>query len=319
MDPIPVGWGVQEKIDVSHQKQKGATCTETPLSPHCPSAAASAKAMPQRKKPCFLFNKDPDRHQSSSSDSESNMAASAPQEKTQQISDRAYAAFRVPAIPILARSNTTPQAFSAATQQVQAFVRWRERSREPLRQMKCRPAVCLIGEKQPDHGRVAFRLYDCHDANCEETMDSKPPDLTNLSLDWSAPVSLKIARAEARRRWMRNKMIKTMLQRGNMVQYVSGGHSLHPDVQSGDCCLFYPVCDRDLLNVGDIVFCEVQPANNMMAHKITHIGFWQQKNWIRPKRYFEIGNNADPPRVNGWCHDEHIYGRMMECLGPVPS
>ena len=341
LEPIPDRWGVQEKripsIDASDQKQKGATCTETTVSPPCLSPAASAKAMPRYKKPCFLLNEDPDRHQSSSSDSESydslaelsktNMAASAPQKKTQQISDPrrraagAYAAVRVPPIPIIARSKTAPQASNpdiAATQQTQTFVRWRERSREPLRQTKRRPAVCLLGETQPHRGKVPYRLYEAHDANYQESMDSNPPDSTNSDLDWSAPVRLKTAAAEMRRRWMRNKMIKHQLQHGKSVQYAAGGQSLYPVVHSGDCRLFDPVRCHHLLTVSDIVFCEVQPGNKMMAHKIIHIGCRQEKGWSSPERYFDIGNNADPPFKNGDCYDEHIYGRMVECLGPVP-
>ena len=92
-------------------------------------------------------------------------------------------------------------------------------------------------------------------------------------------------------------MIKLQLLRDNSVQFVYGGKSSHPVVNSGDGCVVVPVDDHHELIVGDIVFCEVQLGNKILVQKILYTCFWHQTGCISPKRYFYVGNSADPPMI----------------------
>ena len=106
-------------------------------------------------------------------------------------------------------------------------------------------------------------------------------------------------------------MIREQLQKGLLVQYRSGGNSMWPHVHSGDCCLFEPVVDCFRLRPNDIVFCRVQPYERYFAHKIIEIESVPDKtagSAPRPRRKFWIGN------ADGWCHEEHIYGKFVEVL-----
>jgi len=70
--------------------------------------------------------------------------------------------------------------------------------------------------------------------------------------------------------------------------------------------MWEPIVDYASLVVGDIVFCVVQPMGYFYGHKIHYIGDWHGATfWL-------IGNMKYPPRMNGRCYAEHIYGRLME-------
>ena len=125
----------------------------------------------------------------------------------------------------------------------------------------------------------------------------------------------------------RNEMIKEQLLKGCSVQYRSSGSSLQPRVYSGDCCLFEPITDHDSLKKDDIVFCRVQPSDLYYAHKIFRIESLDSDEWdwtytaeSAPqmehggKRRFIISSNRTPPRINGFCRDHHIYGRLIEVM-----
>ena len=108
--------------------------------------------------------------------------------------------------------------------------------------------------------------------------------------------------------------MKRMLQNGQSVQYRSSGNSLRPLVYSGDCCILVPVWDPALLVPYDVVFCEVQPGNRFYTHYILRIE-WETAAASsaatgEPKRKFIIGNARH--HENGYCYDEHIYGRLVE-------
>ena len=111
-------------------------------------------------------------------------------------------------------------------------------------------------------------------------------------IDWTIPKNGGWAE-EFRLRQHRNNLIKFQLQAGMSVQYRSSGWSLFPQVHSNDLCMFEPVLHPDTIEVGEIVFCEVQPGNRFYAHKVRKIYF---HNSIR---YFDIGNNHDPPGLTG--------------------
>jgi hypothetical protein len=127
---------------------------------------------------------------------------------------------------------------------------------------------------------------------------------------------------ELRLRHQRNVMIKAQLQAGRSVLYRSSGWSLYPRVWSNDQTTYEPVISDNMVQVDDIVFCEVQPGNRFYAHLVL------RKEWSRARLAgmsaslaecvmggewkFTIGNISG--RENGWCRIEHIYGRLAECV-----
>jgi len=123
-----------------------------------------------------------------------------------------------------------------------------------------------------------------------------------LDADWETELS---------RRNVRNSMCKDMLLAGRSVQFRSSGNSLHPFVRSGDVTMWEPVKDHSLLEVGDVVFCVVQPGDRFYGHMIHEFG-----TWITGMSYYVIGNMKDSMRINGWCYAEHIFGRLME-ISPI--
>ena len=148
-----------------------------------------------------------------------------------------------------------------------------------------------------------FRLFDAHEIHPDDDVD------WTRSQSWDE---------ELKRRDLRNRMIKKQLTEGTSVQYRSTGNSLWPKVKSGDCCILEPVLYPDNLKVNDIVFCEVQWGNRFYAHMILAIQWHKtaesasgEETW---KRYFTIGNING--HVNGWCYDEHVYGRLVEVIIP---
>ena len=145
--------------------------------------------------------------------------------------------------------------------------------------------------------KCPFRIFKPHDVH---------PDFDN---DWTISND---AKKEMKLRHMRNLMIKESLVKGVGVQYQSSGNSLWPRVKSGDCCFFEPILAPQLLKVGDIVFCEVQPKGRFFAHLILRMEEDGAAASARNRRIWTIGNIKG--RENGWCYDRHIYGRMVEVV-----
>ena len=81
-------------------------------------------------------------------------------------------------------------------------------------------------------------------------------------------------------------------------------------VWSGDMTMWEPLHDHSLLEVGEVVFCAVQPHSRFYGHMIHEIGTWL----VVP--YWMIGSMKDPVHINGWCYAEHIFGRLME-ISPI--
>ena len=129
-------------------------------------------------------------------------------------------------------------------------------------------------------------------------------------LDWTL---VEDPHEEQRLREVRNYMIKDFLLSKRSVQFRSTGSSLAPMVESGDVTMWEPVTDHSVLEVGDVVFSAVQPGDRFFGHMIHNIG-----DWYGPK-YWDIGNMKDPPRINGWCLVEHIFGRLMEVSSIKPA
>ena len=110
------------------------------------------------------------------------------------------------------------------------------------------------------------------------------------------------------RRKQRNELIKENLLAGENVCYRSSGWSLFPRVWSNDQTTYEPVTSAEQVEVGDIVFCEVQPGNRFYAHLVKDKTWWRgEDQWC-----FTISNAEG--RENGWCLIEHMYGKLVECL-----
>jgi hypothetical protein len=124
-----------------------------------------------------------------------------------------------------------------------------------------------------------------------------------LDVDWTL---CEDRGEEMKRRKMRNEMIKDKLKAGRSVCYRSSGWSLYPRVHCNDQTIYDPVTSDDQVQVGDIVFCQVQPYDRFFAHLV------KEKNWRNAAWCFIISNIAG--YVNGWCFIEHIYGRLVEVL-----
>ena len=60
-------------------------------------------------------------------------------------------------------------------------------------------------------------------------------------------------------------MAKTQLLEETAVCYRSSGWSLCPRVKSNDQTTHAPVTSADMVQVDDIVFCEVQTSNRLTA------------------------------------------------------
>ena len=60
------------------------------------------------------------------------------------------------------------------------------------------------------------------------------------------------------------------------------------------------------IDVGDIVFCQVQPSQQFYAHIVHDV----QHCYYRQEPKYWIGNIQQ--RFNGWCHREHIFGILVE-------
>ena len=110
--------------------------------------------------------------------------------------------------------------------------------------------------------------------------------------------------------WERDVQIKAELQAGRNVYFRSSGCSLYPYVLPGDGCTFTPVTDQTKLRVTDIVFCKLQPLNAIYyPFHYAHMVVEKQEESSGKMRYI-IGNASG--RQNGWCHIEHIYGRLVK-------
>ena len=115
---------------------------------------------------------------------------------------------------------------------------------------------------------------------------------------------------EQRLRETRNKLVKDQLLEGKTVAYRSSGWSLWPRVHSGDLCVYIPVRFEESVLEDNIVFCNVQPSNYFYAHRV-HTKEWD---YVAQKYKFWIANMKTPPRINGYCYIEHIYGKLADVL-----
>jgi hypothetical protein len=117
---------------------------------------------------------------------------------------------------------------------------------------------------------------------------------------------------EYARREARNVMLKEALLEGRSVCYRSSGWSLWPKIHSNDQTTYDPVTAASAeIQVGEVVFCQVQPGNRFYAHLVLRQKWdsFSEAGSGGEWRYF-IGNMKKC--VNGWCHLQHIYGRLVD-------
>ena len=121
----------------------------------------------------------------------------------------------------------------------------------------------------------------------------------------------------------RNQCIRELLQKGRSVFYQSTGNSMWPLVQSNDACLFYPIQavtaeddpgaegsiakEASVIEVGDIVFCKVQPGDTYFAHIVLSI---EEGVAGRMGTTYRIGNICE--HVNGTCQRQNICGILKD-------
>ena len=104
-----------------------------------------------------------------------------------------------------------------------------------------------------------------------------------FDVDWTqvkhSSKDLKKYKEEIKRRDFRNRWIQEYLVDSRVATYTSTGDSMWPLVQSGDGCMFYPIQavtkkagrfsiqkEASEIEVGDIVFCQVQTSQLYYAH-----------------------------------------------------
>ena len=147
--------------------------------------------------------------------------------------------------------------------------------------------------------RIPFNINEAHEIHPGDEFDW---DKAEDEADW----------AEVKRlRWVRDSMIKEKLKRGKTVQYRSGGSSLYPRVHSGDTCMFEPVTSPSDLELGHIVFCQVQPGGRYHANTILRIdGHTAESAQCGTKAAYTIGTQKG--RGHGWYYREHIHGKLIE-------
>ena len=120
-----------------------------------------------------------------------------------------------------------------------------------------------------------------------------------LSADWAE---------EQRLRDERNELIRSQLAEGKTVAYRQSGWSLYPRVYSNDLCCYLPVRFEEQVQEGDIVFCSVQPNGYYYAHLV------KEKEWDDSNRCYKYWISNLKGRLNGWCHIQHIYGKLFQVL-----
>ena len=130
---------------------------------------------------------------------------------------------------------------------------------------------------------VPHFVLQAHEVRVGDELDT---DWTK-SADWSE---------ELRLREERNQLIKAQLRAGKTVAYRQSGWSLWPRVRSNDLCCYLPVVFDE-----SVVFCEVQPRGH----------FYE---WDAYQGCYKYWISNMKGRINGWCHLQHIHGKLFQVL-----
>ena len=100
-------------------------------------------------------------------------------------------------------------------------------------------------------------------------------------------------------------MIKKQLLKGDDCWFVSSGNSLWPVMHSGDAITLAPIAQGQTIELGDIVFAEVQYGPRFYVHMVHAI----EKDIHGDKTKYWIGNIKG--YINGWAYREHIHGKVV--------
>ena len=116
----------------------------------------------------------------------------------------------------------------------------------------------------------------------------------------------------------RNHVIKQELKAGNPVQFRVWGNSLYPRAHKGDCVIFEPVIDVSMLQVQDIVFCNLSGMEKCCAYMISEVhepsaesAHDADDDFGRRLEFF-IGTPSGDRFGN--CYGQNIYSRLVEAL-----
>ena len=131
-------------------------------------------------------------------------------------------------------------------------------------------------------------------------------ELSEWDIEYMRQENPYYAYIELKRRWERDVQIKAQLQEGRNVYYRSWAFSLYPYVLSGDGCTYTLVTSQNQVRVSDIVFCEMQRFFPCFCALMV----LEAQEGSSGKMRYIIGNASG--RQNGWCHIEHIYGRLVK-------
>ena len=86
-------------------------------------------------------------------------------------------------------------------------------------------------------------------------------------------------------------------------------------MRSNDLCFYLPVRFEESVEVNDIVFCEVQPPSPGGAARFyAHLVKIKERDLHHPERCWKYWISNLQGRINGWCHLQHIYGKLFQVL-----
>ena len=161
---------------------------------------------------------------------------------------------------------------------------------------------CYSRLDQPLQART-FRIHQKHDVH--------PDPLWKFYMPYDAHEREQLLQM----RHARNLVIKDQLQKGNNVQFRCSGLSMYPAVQEGGYCVFEPVLCLSKLQIGDIVFCQIEPEETFCAHTISGLS--------KPSAASAQYGDDDGEWVNfsistqhgkqvGNCYRYQIYGSLVK-------
>ena len=74
--------------------------------------------------------------------------------------------------------------------------------------------------------------------------------------------------------------------------------------------MFVPIKSESDLQLGDIVFCEVQPSNRFHVHTILIVQYYPSETAFGgTEAMYTIG--CLDGRISGWCYIQHIHGKLF--------
>ena len=115
-------------------------------------------------------------------------------------------------------------------------------------------------------------------------------------------------------RQVQNKLLELQLKSGLTVAYRQSGWSCYPRIRKNDLCYFEPTSAYwrlDDLQVGDVVFCVVEPGFRYCTQQVKNIEwFWDDDPYVDDwEAHYTISDLKG--RETGWCFHTNIYGKLI--------